>query len=552
MLPSIVDLPADRPLVIRYHRLSREEQAEGHGLARQQEGTAGWCGRRRVDADVVLEDIGYSAFTADHIRRGRMGQILDAIASGRIAVGSTLVIENLDRLSRQSPLEAIKTFTNIVSGGITIVTVCDDYHYTQDGSAMQKMITMIMSIMHFGRANSESEIKSIRVAQAWREKHRLARESRVPHGRRCPEWIELTSTGYELIETRAAEVRQMFTRTIDGWGRRRIVKDLIARGVEPWVLPTRKRPRPVWNESYVQKILSSGEACGTYFPRRQSVRRGGPSETPIEDYYPAAVDRETFGRARAAADERRGAGGRKGSFKNMFQNLCVCGSCGKGMTLENKGARSRRSALVCQRALVGGCDHRLRYVYYRAELMIMHCLGEHADALLRSADVESRNVCDSISVKEIRLRDVEDRIRRLVKRMETLDDEALDDALRNLRSEHQSLRAEISALRNSLSRLVDVGGVSSPIRVVSFFRRLNSFPAEERPLARNKVNQELRSIVKKILFVDGKFTVEFFNGGKGFGFMLPGNRLGRNSDRITSNTKDGIELRKERIPKNDC
>lgn len=57
----------------------------------------------------------------------------------------------LDRLSPQNPFEAIKTFTNIDSGGIATVNVCDEYHYTQDGAAMQKMIGIVMSIMHFGR-----------------------------------------------------------------------------------------------------------------------------------------------------------------------------------------------------------------------------------------------------------------------------------------------------------------------------------------------------------------------------------------------------------------
>ena len=45
----------------------------------------------------------------------------------------------------------------------------------------------------------------------------------------------------------------MFERTVAGWGRRKIVKDLVARGVRPWIRPSTKRPEPAWHDSYVQR-----------------------------------------------------------------------------------------------------------------------------------------------------------------------------------------------------------------------------------------------------------------------------------------------------------
>ncbi|WP_081636506.1 recombinase family protein [Methylobacterium sp. 285MFTsu5.1] len=547
MRNPFLDTPSDRALVIRYHRVSREEQAEGHGFTRQREGTEEWCARNGVEADLTLEDAGHSAFTADHIRRGAMGQILEAIASGRIMAGSTLVMENLDRLSRENPFEAVKMFTSIVSNDIAIVTFLDGYRYTQDGTAMQRMLTMIMSIMHFGRANSESELKSTRVAEAWREKHRLARENGQPHGRRCPEWMRLEPGGYELIEDRAREVRWMFACAIGGWGRRRIVKELIARRVEPWIEPSVKRPHPVWNESYVQKILSGGEACGTYFPGKWPGNRRRTSQEPILDYYPAAVSREIFDQARAAADLRQGGGGRKGSSRNLLQNLCVCGCCGRGMTMQDKGTRSRGPALVCQRSLVGDCEHRFRYVYARAELMVFFCIGDHADQILRSAEAETCTVRGLISGKELQLNDRSERIRRLVKHMEVSADPALDDRLRELREESQSLSAELQDLRHSLARSNEMLEASFPDRLLSLYRRISASPKDQSPQVRSRVNQDLRSFIKRIVFRNGSFTVEFRNGREGRGFMLPGHRPRPNRGHFSSAVKEGIQLRKGEI-----
>ncbi len=85
------------------------------------------CARNGLTVDVRLEDIGHSAYTGDHLWRGHMGRVLAAIDTGTIMAGSVLVIENLDRLSRQDAFEAIRVSTNIVTRGVAIVTVCDGY-----------------------------------------------------------------------------------------------------------------------------------------------------------------------------------------------------------------------------------------------------------------------------------------------------------------------------------------------------------------------------------------------------------------------------------------
>ena len=43
---------------------------------------------------------------------------------------------------------------------------------------MDRIMAVVLSVMHFGRGNSESETKSSRVGEAWEEKRKRAREDK--------------------------------------------------------------------------------------------------------------------------------------------------------------------------------------------------------------------------------------------------------------------------------------------------------------------------------------------------------------------------------------
>jgi DNA invertase Pin-like site-specific DNA recombinase len=73
-----------------------------------------------------LQDIGVSAFDGSNVLSGQLGLFLKAVNEGRIAKGSFLLVESLDRLSREDALSALGTFTSLLKAGITIVTLSDN------------------------------------------------------------------------------------------------------------------------------------------------------------------------------------------------------------------------------------------------------------------------------------------------------------------------------------------------------------------------------------------------------------------------------------------
>lgn len=517
MLLSIANVGPDAPVTILYVRLSSEEQAAGNGLERQLSAVHGWCDRDGRKPDVLLQDIGLSAFAGTHIAKGHMGALIAAAEAGRICRGSLVVTENLDRLSRDNPFEAISILLGLLKKGVDVATAHDGARYTASGTGNQSMMMLVMSALHFGRSNSESETKSDRVGKAWRRKIERARSELLPHGARCPAWIRLGENGYEFFDRREEEVRRMFASAIAGRGRRQIVKDLIERKVEPWGRPTKKRPVAVWSDSYVQKILSGCEAYGTYRPSLSPKRGPKVHLEPIPNFYPAAVDPETAARARAAADLRKGSGGRKGAFLNLFQGLCVCGVCGRGMTLANKGRRSSGPKLVCNRAQLSDCAHRFRYDYAWLEPAVLFVIQGHADALLQASQRQEGTLARTLGERKAKLADVTARIERLARQMERVDD---DDG--RLSANFTALRGERRDLVDEIARLgMEEAATRSAVRerathsMIGFYRRLNDVEPAERPLARNAVNQKLRSIVKRIAFDEGRVSVLLDGGTEG-------------------------------------
>ncbi|MCU8114274.1 recombinase family protein [Vibrio vulnificus] len=68
-----------------------------------------------INEDLIMRDRGLSAFKAEHIKRGALGKFIAAIEDGLIAEGSILIVESMDRVSRDIPLAAQIQFIILMS-----------------------------------------------------------------------------------------------------------------------------------------------------------------------------------------------------------------------------------------------------------------------------------------------------------------------------------------------------------------------------------------------------------------------------------------------------
>ncbi|OIN72659.1 hypothetical protein BL248_15695 [Ralstonia solanacearum] len=120
--------------------------------------------------------------------RGALGGFLEAINRGRIAVGSYLLVESLDRLSRAQVLDALKVFISILEKGITIVTLADGMVYNTE-SVGSNFGSLMFSITIMARAHEESATKSRRLKAAWTSKRKDIGTKKLTG--QCPRWMGL-------------------------------------------------------------------------------------------------------------------------------------------------------------------------------------------------------------------------------------------------------------------------------------------------------------------------------------------------------------------------
>src|SRR5262245_48657898 len=107
------------PTAFSYIRFSHPKQSEGDSLRRQVALTREGCHRHKaaLDESVTLPDLGKSACTRKHRAtpdRHALDAFLRLIEKERVPRGSYLVIEHLDRLSREDEVPACHLLTSIL------------------------------------------------------------------------------------------------------------------------------------------------------------------------------------------------------------------------------------------------------------------------------------------------------------------------------------------------------------------------------------------------------------------------------------------------------
>jgi DNA invertase Pin-like site-specific DNA recombinase len=304
-----------------YIRFSHPSQAEGDSLRRQTAEAVAWCQRNNVqlDTSITLHDLGKSAYTGKHRQnpdRNALAAFLKLVERGKVPPGSYLVIENLDRLSREEEVPACHLLTSILMAGVRVVQLSPSELILTDKSPGWDIMRAVMEL---SRGHGESARKSDLIGKAWREKKRKARESGEVLTSQLPAWLQLIDGKIAVIPERAAVVKRIFELSIAGYGLTSVVGRLTREGIPVFTCKAqRKNCSGGWSRSYLSAILKDRRAVGEYQPRRAD---GAPDGPPVPGYYPAIVSEDLWLAARGAADKRGTYRGRMGEYINLFSGL---------------------------------------------------------------------------------------------------------------------------------------------------------------------------------------------------------------------------------------
>ncbi|NNS06228.1 recombinase family protein [Erwinia sp. JH02] len=305
-----------------YHRVSSDQQTDGSGMQRQADLLdsylirTGLCSEMDDPEPIILADGGISAFKGHNLTHGELGQWMEQVRKG-MWDDSVLVVENIDRFSRQNPFTVVPWISELIEHGVSIHDVNANMIISYQNSMLLSMVTM-----NAQRAYDESKYKSIRIRAGWkaRRENALKNGSVVTHKR--PAWIDVVDDKY-VLNDKALIVREIFRLYQTGIGCPTIAKLLQDKGTEWRMSPGRK-----WRGEAVHKILKNERVTGTIFIS-ESVRNFEKSGDPITpktskaDVYPVIISKEEFELVGKLLSSRRPGNGRiqGGTFTKKYYDF---------------------------------------------------------------------------------------------------------------------------------------------------------------------------------------------------------------------------------------
>lgn len=374
------------PLAYSYVRMSTDIQLRGDSLRRQQEFSSKYAAENGLTLveDFNLHDIGVSAFKGANIASGSLGRFLELVRTNVIPKGSYLLVESLDRISRQQIMDSMTVFLDIIKSGINIVTLADNHLYP---AGKADFAELIYSVVVLSRAYEELKTKSVRVSAAWTNKRKNLDTRKLT--KVAPAWLALSEdrTAFNIVEGRDVLVQRIFTEADGGFGAFSIARRLNSDGI-----PTFGTSRG-WQESYVSKLLANRAVIGEFQPHRYEDGKRVPFGDPVAGYFPAIIDEDQFLRVQASRRKRQVEGaGRKGpEYRNLFTNIAKCEYCGGSMRFLYKGLGPKGGTyLKCANAVRGAQCQTTSWRYSDFEASFLFFVKEvDLTATLQAANQKS-------------------------------------------------------------------------------------------------------------------------------------------------------------------
>ena len=328
-------------------------------------------------------DRAVSAFRGRHRKKGNLAAFLKKVHSREVKPGSALIVESLDRLSREEPEFAYDFLREITSAGIEVHTILDKEVYR---SGEMDELKMFKAIITHSRSSQESKRKSERCTEAAAKNRDKARDG-VCISARVPGWLSAVKAGtIEPHPKHAETVRRIFQLASEGIGINRITDILIKERIPAFNRNER------WYPYYVGEVLRNKAVIGEYQPGTHP--RGGvwsPAGSPIPDYYPRLISDQlwhqvqdiragNWARGKVQVGKYHGSG--RNSWKNLFSNLVI-----------DEGGNSMIYKQVAERSYLVSSDrakfrtHKMRYPIF--EKVMLRLLDDIDYAALTEAATPS-------------------------------------------------------------------------------------------------------------------------------------------------------------------
>lgn len=267
-------------LGIPYSRVSTETQLTGRGLARQASDVQAYCDQRgwTLYTGPAYTDPGISAFGGANLRDGALGRFIADVKAG--AFGSepvALLIEDLDRFSRQHPLAVLPVLVDDLIGAGVTISQMERGRDISAASIRANQMELHELLLQLGSSHEFSKRLSARVADVQADMRQRVRQGQAVKPDAAPVWISLVDGEWQL-NSYAEVVRRAIAMAQDGIGCFRIATTFNAEGIpspgqvrrDRWSKGTTKhtvkRTKPykpvLWSSPAIHRLVLSPAVVG--------------------------------------------------------------------------------------------------------------------------------------------------------------------------------------------------------------------------------------------------------------------------------------------------
>lgn len=375
---------------IIYARYSDPSQGKGSSIARQLEGGRTVAAAKGWIVETERADGGKSAYTGKNRMDGAALADIEAEAQEGLHSGKILIVEKMDRLSRQGYEATLSLINGLRDNGVSIATHEGAFYRAGERLGLAQLVEILVRAE---LAYDESHTKAKRVRKGKADARKAARDTGRIFTAMAPPWLEIVGKGddrhWKVNPSRLTIVKMIFQMADEGAGKMTIARHL--NSIDPVGWGKGKRAGKGWHPSMVVRILSNRAVLGEYQPHTFQDGKRVPEGEPIQGYYPVIIDADLFERVNAQAGARKAvSGGRKGAERvgNLVSGLAKCAHCGASMRYRVRAAEGviRRvngkeyvkphadASLVCSRADRGvesRCSNRSGIAYHTFEKALL-------------------------------------------------------------------------------------------------------------------------------------------------------------------------------------
>ena len=489
------------PNAYSYARFSTAKQADGDSLRRQFSQAYAYAEKHGLNLDVSLVDRGVSSFRGKNRLKGALGSFLRMVEDGEIPAGSYLLVDSMDRLSREDVVQAAHTLLGIALSGVTVVTLNNGFSFDRDAQLPE----VVIAVAEITRSHAESAEKGRKVAEAHGQSKRRAREEGVVWNRTGPSWLCFNEKKrkFDPVPARVAVLQRIFEMAGEqGMGTTLIAQRLNRENIAPF------RAGKRWHSTTISKILRSRAVLGDYQPRFADGTRDG--EPAIGYYGEPVIDPALFQRVQGYLDANRTRGKRPSGeeFRNLFRGLARCSECGGNMGLHRR-SKDKVDVYECYGIGLGICTNKVRTKSKLLEAFVL----EHVTELPLKAKSEAAERRRKFDVASAERDDLAAMVDRLLDRMEDPvigADALLNERYRTREAQLDAKQAEVAALQTSLESAQTQPEPKEHQAAIRAMRaQLSGLTGQALYDVRARLAMAIRSIVNRVTFFPtGIVTVE--------------------------------------------